>query len=434
MVRLVDVSSDKTATALAEQVDLLAEKFHITAEKLIAQTYDGANVMSGSKGGTQALVKQKFPKADFIHCKAHVLNLVLLRACVSDRNTGSFFKTLSSIASFFSQSSKRNTELKKFIESKIPNVCRTKWAYTSRMVNVVEANYEGILTCFGEIYLGESDWDSDSCTLARGLHTAMLEFGFVFQMKIFSAIFSYTDVLYSVLQAKELDMIECHKNVQLCRVNIEKLKQNSPKNRIMHDSMEVAGNSSINRSRFEKLYDAIIDRILEELDARFKAVGTFRYVGLLNASKFGQFDESFPKDLFQSFKERFGDQFDLIKLTNELKVLYGKEEFASKKVFEILQIIIDDDLSEIFSETAKLAKLILTLPSTTASVERSFSILRRIKNYLRTTMGEDRLFYLMLMAVEGELLKDLMKRASFYDEVIDNFAKKVDRRIPLLYV
>lgn len=82
MVGLVDVSADKRAAAIAEQVDVLAVKFSITAEKLVAQTYDGANVMSGSTGGTQALVKQKFPRAEFIHCKAHVLNLVLRYYCV----------------------------------------------------------------------------------------------------------------------------------------------------------------------------------------------------------------------------------------------------------------------------------------------------------------------------------------------------------------
>lgn len=431
MVRLVDVSGDKTAVALAKQVDILAEKFNLTAEKIVAQTYDGAAVMSGSAGGTQALVKQKFPRADFIHCRAHVLNLVLLRACVNDRTTGSFFKTMSSIASFFSQSSKRSHELKKFMEAKIPNVCRTKWAYTSRMANIVQENYTEILTCLGEIFLGDSDWDSDTCALARGLHSAMLEFNFVFQLEIFGAIFAHTDVLYGVLQKKELDMIECNKNVQSCRENIQKLKNECRKKEILNKTMTITGGSKTKNC--DELYEKIITNILTELDRRFQSLDAFRYVGLLNASKFELYEKNFPADLAQSLKANFGENFDMAKLMNELKVLYTKKEFESKKVYEILNIILEEDLEEVFSETCKLARLVLTLPSTTASVERSFSVLRRLKTYLRSTMGEERLFNLMLMAVESELLHTVKQKPTFYDDVIDLFANRVQRRIALLY-
>lgn len=352
---------------------------------------------------------------------------------MNERTSANFFKTLSSIASFFSQSSKRSNELKKFIEAKIPNVCKTKWAYTSRMVHVVEENYEGILTCFGEIYLGDSDWDSDACTLARGIHSAMLEFNFVFQLKVFAAIFAYTDVLYGVLQTKELDTIECHKSVQQCRTSIGKLKSESRKKEIIEKSMELAGCANAKNKSADEMYDRIIDRILGELDSRFKGLGTFRYVGLLNSSKFKMFDQTFPKDLLQSLKAIFGESFDIVKLTNELKVIFSKEEFASKKVNEIIMAILNDEMDDVFSESLKLSKLILTLPSTTATVERSFSILRRVKNYMRSTMGEERLFYLMLMAVEGEFLNNMMKRSSFYDELIDDYSNSANRRIPLLY-
>ena len=46
-------------------------------------------------------------------------------------------------------------------------------------------------------------------------------------------------------------------------------------------------------------------------------------------------------------------------------------------------------LSEVFT----LLKLYYTVPMTTATSERSFSILRRLKNYLRSTMTQCRLNY-----------------------------------------
>lgn len=44
-----------------------------------------------------------------------------------------------------------------------------------------------------------------------------------------------------------------------------------------------------------------------------------------------------------------------------------------------------------FSEILVLMKLFLTIPVTTASAERSFSALRRLKTYLRSTMTQNRL-------------------------------------------
>lgn len=62
--------------------------------KLIAQTYDGANVMSGAKHGVQAVVKEKYKSAEYIHCHAHQLNLTMLRASSSNPSVRVFFINL----------------------------------------------------------------------------------------------------------------------------------------------------------------------------------------------------------------------------------------------------------------------------------------------------------------------------------------------------
>ena len=58
---------------------------------------------------------------------------------------------------------------------------------------------------------------------------------------------------------------------------------------------------------------------------------------------------------------------------------------------------------EMFCEVDKLLHIYLTVPVTTATAERSFSALRRIKTYLRSTMSEERLNNLMLLHVHKEL-------------------------------
>nr|CAH7725218.1 unnamed protein product [Callosobruchus chinensis] len=49
-------------------------------DKLIAQSYDGAAVMSGRNTGVQARIKEKYNFAHFVHCYAHQLNLIMSQA------------------------------------------------------------------------------------------------------------------------------------------------------------------------------------------------------------------------------------------------------------------------------------------------------------------------------------------------------------------
>jgi hypothetical protein len=72
-----DVSEDRTAARLKQEVDSTLEEYGC-GEKLIAQTYDGASVMSGQLTGLQARVREDYPHALFIHCCGHALNLVLV--------------------------------------------------------------------------------------------------------------------------------------------------------------------------------------------------------------------------------------------------------------------------------------------------------------------------------------------------------------------
>ena len=56
----------------------------------------------------------------------------------------------------------------------------------------------------------------------------------------------------------------------------------------------------------------------------------------------------------------------------------------------------------IICEVVKLLKLILLAPATNAEIERIFSALKRVKTYLRSTMGEKRLGGLMVLHVHKE--------------------------------
>ena len=56
----------------------------------------------------------------------------------------------------------------------------------------------------------------------------------------------------------------------------------------------------------------------------------------------------------------------------------------------------------LLNEVVIIMKLILVMPATNASSERSSSALRRVKSYLRSTMGQERLNHLMTLYVHKE--------------------------------
>ncbi|XP_022001618.1 zinc finger MYM-type protein 1-like [Helianthus annuus] len=68
-------------------------------------------------------------------------------------------------------------------------------------------------------------------------------------------------------------------------------------------------------------------------------------------------------------------------------------------------------------------RILLTIPVTVASAERSFSKLKLLKSYLRSSMSQERLSGLAMIAIENEVLDDIN-----CEELIHQFAIKNARR------
>ena len=80
-------------------------------------------------------------------------------------------------------------------------------------------------------------------------------------------------------------------------------------------------------------------------------------------------------------------------------------------------------LLPMFSEVDKMVRIYLTIPVTAATGERSFSSLRSIKTYLRTTMTQQRLNSAMLCYVHKEKTDELC-----LPELATSFVRQNDRR------
>ena len=71
-----------------------------------------------------------------------------------------------------------------------------------------------------------------------------------------------------------------------------------------------------------------------------------------------------------------------------------------------------------------LLQIICTLPVTTSTCERSVSVIRRLKTYLRATIGQERMSGLALMHIHYDIQLDV-------DEIINRFARISPRRMAL---
>jgi hypothetical protein len=76
-----------------------------------------------------------------------------------------------------------------------------------------------------------------------------------------------------------------------------------------------------------------------------------------------------------------------------------------------------------FTDVVTAMLLFLTLPVTVASAERSFSKLRLIKSYLRSTMGQDRLRGLALLSIEAKAA-ELLETGKLIDDFVHAKARR----------
>ena len=165
---------------------------------------------------------------------------------------------------------------------------------------------------------------------------------------------------------------------------------------------------------YRKIYFEALDLIICRIKDRFDQEDYKIYINLeqllVKAAKSQPYEEE-----FKIITDFYGTYFNTNLLKLHLDIFYssflesntGRPEDTF--FVDILNYVksLTNAQKLLISEVVKAVRLILVLPATNASSERSFSALRRIKTYLRTTMSQKRLNHMMLLYVHKERVSSL---------------------------
>lgn len=438
----------------------------IDLKNCVAQTYDGANVMSGRLNGVQKLFRDEVEEAVYVHCFNHRLNLIVMDVC-KNLPTGQFFDTLETLYVFVSGSAihSKFISLQKRLSpstkpTELKRICYTRWtAQVFACISIKKVF--SILLLFLNTLANEQ---SSKYPEAAGL-LDLLDFKFIFCLCFFHNILTLFKGASDFLQKVTSDMsaansliksihvtvqnmrndLKCFENIykeaeQICvenniHIESEKLQRRNKKIPKKFEAFYFTENvrhleseSILERSDFRvKIFVPALDRILSELSNRF---GNHSEI-LSGIDVLHPKNENFLNlEQVQTLASHYKIDIDLMQA--EFKILKNAipnhEKENNIQVENILQFL--DFLKKyklVFPETFKIVSISVTVPVSSAGCERTFSCLRRLKNYMRNKMSQERLSDLAIINIEREIVKSLNK-----DLIIDYFdAAHNNRRIIL---
>lgn len=167
------------------------------------------------------------------------------------------------------------------------------------------------------------------------------------------------------------------------------------------------------------IYFEVIDMCKGCIQERFDQSGMITNIKLENLVLNASCGRPFLED-YDSIVSLYTNEFDKDLLLFDLESLTNSSSPLSNT-----QMFFDWALKHkhLYPELFKVAKLLLLMPASNASSERSFSAMGRLKTSLRAGMGQARLNSLLLLHVHKTFTDQLDK-----DEVVNEFVKCHTRR------
>ncbi|XP_050500562.1 uncharacterized protein LOC114333658 [Diabrotica virgifera virgifera] len=408
--------------------ELQQMKLNEHPEKLVGQSYDAASVRSGGMGGVQAKIKSFcYTSAHFIHSYAHPLNLILQKAASQDRAVKVFFANLESFSSFFGKSPERTAVLDEIVKIGLIKEVPTYWDFNTKVIETVYTNKSELIDCIDKII--DSETNNSSINQAMSLKNYLEDENFLYWLNFFHAVMPHCDVLFDVLQKRDLDIVTIDKCIMNFRNKIQAIKCN-----IMTNCEVCELENSLKRRKIEdskrRISLEVCNIIICEIEHRFGRSNYLILSQLFYSDKFICYRQDFPENIFKLVKTEY-PVINHSKLKTELEVVYSREDFNNYEgATSFLQFFINHNSWGAFSESVKLLKILCAIPMKTDETGRCFLTSQRIKTFFGKTMSQERMCAWAMLSIEKNFVKNIK---DFNEKVIDHLASQNTSGIDLVY-
>lgn len=417
------------------------------------QCYDGSSNMSGSKSGVATQIAKEEQRALYIHCFGHALNLAVADSIKESKVCCDALETAIEVTKLVKFSPKRNalfdqikSEDEDSFGSGIRSFCPTRWTVRGESIASILDNHSVLMQLWDECL--ETRLKPDIKGRIVGVQAQMVQFHRLFGLKLCERVLKVTDNLSRTLQLESLSAAEAHQLAEMTCTTLrsmrteeafdlffqrmELLRQEAgaqeatlPRKRKTPRRCETgnaeAYHSSSVEEYYRKIYFEVIDSAASRITDRFDQPGYATYSNLEALLLKAAHKEDFSHEI-NEVTSVYKDDLNTSELKTQLEIFGATfddspDTSAStprpSKIHDVIKHLksLSTSQTHLLEQVYRVCRLLLVLPATNATSERSFSVMRRLKSYLRSTMSQPRLNHVMVLNIYKELVDELDLRA-----------------------
>ena len=416
------LNPDKTTgEVLAQAITDALQKLGLSLDCVRGQAYDGGGNMSGRISGAQSRIRALQPLAVYTHCASHRLNLALGRA-LTVPGVRNMLGIVSVASNFFNDSAARVQLLEEKVEElgeeqkkkRLKALCRTRWVEQHESLLTFEQLLVPIVAALEHV---EREGSSDSAQKASGHLAAITRFEFLICLEMAVLLFGVTLGLSICLQNPQQSLSDAIKKISRVQRAVEDAREEFPavmaKAVVLAEKLDVpviaprSSSRQVHRPNSSKSADPetyyrinvflpFIDQMIKELKERFPEDHPGLQLEGVLPSRIETADLS---AVIEGAEAYHTDLPNPANLRSEL--LLWRTMVAQAKSNRPQTAEDAFQMTGSLPNVRTLLQILMTLPVTSCSAERTFSTLKRVETDQRTTMGEDRLESLILMSAHG---------------------------------
>lgn len=451
--------TDTTGQGLTEFLLSCLNLNEIDIQDMRGQGYDNGANMKGKNIGLQKRILDLNPRAFYVPCAAHSLNLVVNDAAKSSLEIVNFFSIVQEIYVFFSASTARWQMLANEMPTlSLKPLSNTRWESRVEAVKALRFNLGKVYDALFAIY-SDRNKDPESRNMANSLMTKIKSFKFICSVLIWYAILSKINIVSKALQKSDVMLSEAVKMIKNAKINLSELRSDTSFREFINSTKTVAEEVEAiaefpepTRPRARKrffnyeahdepitdpethfkvnfyyyLLDTAITKCEERFDLLHQNNETFSF--LQNLQHWSDLDidtkNAHCSNLENKLCHAGSSDLDKFELFNEIELLPMFIDDSTTPL-DILNYLYTNNLIPVFPNLSTALRIYLTLPVTVAYSERSFSKLKIIKNYLRSTLSQSRLTNLSIISIEHEVKIET-------SDIIKDFANAKARKVSFL--